>query len=440
MRVYSVFDDVIYFHEKYGLFSFSPTLPNDCSPLPPLEKALSSFRPTCYTFCLSIIDACNLSCDYCFNAKKSGSVMDLDAAIRCLETLFQYFPDGEKYIVDLSGRGEPLLALPTILKVADWCKNKQNILRKEVLVQFVSNGTLLNPSIVTVLQKRGILFGVSLDGNPFVHDKHRLSIGGQSSFVSILNKVIEIPNRGYVGCASTLTRDAFPLPESIERLIRVFRTISFRPARGKWRIEENSSKVWQREYERLAKILFEQALREDVSWFFALMNGDDWFGRFLCRAFGNQITMNRCDGGITRFSTDKTGIFFPCSAAIEPVFALSKNLRESSAEALKKQIKTCEGCPFKFICGGECPIEINELNHPNQALCQLTQRLIVLANWLEIKIQQDRPAFHERLSQFVDEKMARYRKDPLLEEFLRKNPGLTFTEGKEAFDGLTKRY
>ena len=42
-------------------------------------------------------------------------------------------------------------------------------------MQLVSNGTLLNPIIIDILQKNGILFGVSLDGNELIHDKLRKS-------------------------------------------------------------------------------------------------------------------------------------------------------------------------------------------------------------------------------------------------------------------------
>ncbi len=93
-------------------------------------------KPAYYVFCLSIVDACNLDCEYCFNKRKTGRVMSFSQAKRFLERLFIAHPDGEKYFVDLSGDGKPLLALDLILKIAD-CG-------KEVVMEFFRGGRLKN--------------------------------------------------------------------------------------------------------------------------------------------------------------------------------------------------------------------------------------------------------------------------------------------------------
>ena len=121
-------------------------------------------RPTSYSFCLNISDACNLRCDYCFNASKTGRLLSPAKADAFLDGMFAEFPDGEKYFVDMSGKGEPLLNLRTVLHVAGYCHAKSDELRREVLPMLVCNGTLLTPEVVSALQGSGILFGVSLDG------------------------------------------------------------------------------------------------------------------------------------------------------------------------------------------------------------------------------------------------------------------------------------
>ena len=132
----------------------------------------SKYNTTSVTFCINLSDACNLCCDYCFNPnKQSKSVLNEDA-LKFLDTCFKTFPNKEKYFVDLSGKGEPLLFLDKILKIKRYCENKSNELNREVLVQLVSNGTLLDSLTANILQKNGILFGVSLDGNEYIHDKY----------------------------------------------------------------------------------------------------------------------------------------------------------------------------------------------------------------------------------------------------------------------------
>ena len=43
--------------------------------------------------------------------------------------MFKVFPDGKKYFIDLSGKGEPLFHLKEIVQIADWCKRKQDEIR-----------------------------------------------------------------------------------------------------------------------------------------------------------------------------------------------------------------------------------------------------------------------------------------------------------------------
>ena len=440
MIQFEVFGQTFFYYEEQASFGFEEDDSQFFQSLPSISELLKTARHSAYTFCLNLIDACNLSCDYCFNQRKSGNKLTTSDAIRILETLFRTFPSGEKYFVDLSGKGEPLLALREILEIADWCHRKQDEIGKEVLVQFVCNGTLLSPAVANVLQAKGILFGVSLDGDKAIHDRHRKTKAGLPTFDSVLKNIQSIKSRDYVGCAGTITQEVFPLLEAVRALLKTFKTISFRPVRGDMRIDEKSSLLWQREYERLAEALYADSLTNDESMFLALMNGDDYFGRFLCRAFGEQIVINRCDGGITRFCVEADGRIYPCPAASGTSLSIGENLLLASVKALERQCFTCEGCEFKLLCGGECQIELSNLGVPSAPLCDLKKRMIVLANWLERRISTDNPAFHDRLSQFVDEKMARYRKDTELERYMAEHPDLSFTSAKRRYDEMNKKY
>ena len=437
---YHIFGDRLLFLPEAAQFSLTEEDLFDTEPLPSVQDLSKLSRTTTYSFCLNLIDACNLNCDYCFNTNKSGHGIRYDEAVEHLQRLFSLFPNGEKYIVDLSGKGEPLLLLKDILRISDWCHAKQNEIRKEVLVQFVSNGTLLSPSVAATLQNHGILFGVSLDGDKVMHDKHRKAQDGSPTYDVVLNNVRSIQNRDYVGCAGTITREVFPLLETIRDLIGTFKTISFRPVRGKMRIDSDASVLWQKEYERLAEALYKDALINHDSMFFALMNGDDYFGRFLCRAFGGQIVINRCDGGISRFCIDEDGKTYPCPAATSAHLSIEEDLLISSKETLDRQTLACKECPFKLLCGGECLVELSELGKPSLAMCDLKKKLILLANWLERRIFSDNPLFHERLVAFVEEKMMRFRRNVELETFMNKRPDLSFSEAKKFFDESNKKY
>lgn len=126
-----------------------------------------------------------------------------------MKKCFQFFPGCEKYFVDMSGKGEPLLALKTIIGISRWCQTKQDKIRRQVLPQFVCNGTFLTQEIADTLQRHGILFGVSVDGNKMNHDLHRRDLNGAGSFDLIMKNVKSISHKEYIGCAGTLTKDVF---------------------------------------------------------------------------------------------------------------------------------------------------------------------------------------------------------------------------------------
>ena len=88
------------------------------------NEYLSTFSPSSINICLNISNACNLRCTYCFNHNKSGKVMTEEIAYEAIDKMFEMFPNCDKYFVDLSGKGEPLLNLPIIFKIKEYCTKK----------------------------------------------------------------------------------------------------------------------------------------------------------------------------------------------------------------------------------------------------------------------------------------------------------------------------
>ena len=435
----------VYYDERSSMFSLFEPTPEELAsfaPLPPLEKMIEAMKPTAYTFCIDVSDACNLRCDYCFNKDKTGKTIKIEDAIAYLEKMFAAYPNGEKYFVDMSGKGEPLLALKMVLEIADWCKRKQDQIRREVLPQFVCNGTLLTPAVAELLQRRGILFGVSLDGDKTVHDMHRKDSLGKPTFDAILKNVKGIKFRDYIGCASTLTKDVFPLVETIDSLLPYFKTLSFRPARGEMGFDKTAEKKWEWEYERLGFRLSKDIDRGDPKIFLALMNGEDFFGRYLVRVIGGMRTVTRCDASISRFALDIDGDVFPCPACTELGVGASSSSKNGFPESfsLYTQAHRCLGCAFKYICGGECPLNSIAGREDDGVLCLFRKKLIQMAMVLSETMRLKNPRLFNRLASFCDEKIQRFRADPKLTRMVSDLPWLSFTEIKKRHDRVDKRY
>lgn len=438
VQSFTVLQDNLYIDEDSRAFSLNPSLFPPAPPVIDLTQIARFVPRTAYSFCLAVSDRCNLHCSYCFNKNKSGRRMSLEQAKDILDNLFSLFPDGQKYFVDLSGIGEPLLNLDVILPLADYCHEISNRIMTEVLPQFVCNGTLLTPKIAKLLQDHEILFGVSLDGNEEINDRYR----GKGTFKTVLDNVMSIANRDYIGCAATIGNDSFPLLESIDELGKIFKTLSYRFVRGDgFRLDLEHAHRWVIEYERLSHALLHDALIGDDSRFLRLMNGDDWFGRFLCRFFGNKKTINRCDGGITRFAFDLDGFAYPCSPSVGlPGTIIESSVLINAGARLEEQARECPDCLYKTYCGGPCAIEKDAIGGPNPAECYLTGEIIKFSAYIALRAKRDNPDFYMRLQEFAAEKSARYVRDPALDRYLKSHPNLSFVEGKKAFDKEVHRY
>lgn len=430
----------IFYHPESSLFFLDRPSEAELSALPrlPDEKEWARrCRPVSYVFCLDISDACNLACSYCFNSHKSGRVMKPDKAIELLEKALSTYNDGEKYFIDLSGKGEPLLSLKTVLSVADWAYRQANIDRREYIVQFVTNGTLLNREIVSLLQKKGILFGISIDGRKDVHDAHRLDKEGRGTYEKIISNVKAIERREFLGVGVSIGKDVFPLLETIEELASIFKTISIRPLRGKEGIDTRSESAWEKEYDRLSLRLLEDGKKGDARIFLPLMNGDDYFGRYLVQAFSYSRSSFRCDAGIGRIAIEENGRFYPCPAlALNPDFELP----DERYQFEERHFALCAGCPLKRFCGGDCLADVEERKGQNKVLCKLRRHLIALSAIIERTLSSENIAFAAFLQDFSLNKLERRRKNDGLYNFLKQHSDLAFNEAKAIYEANPKSY
>lgn len=357
--------------------------------------------------------------------------MSADDAIHHLESFFASCPNAEKYYVDLSGQGEPLLNLQTVLRISDWCRKKQDELRKEVLPRLVTNGLLLTPKIAKALQNHGILFGVSIDGTKLIHDKHRIDLAGNPTFDTILNNVSKIENRDYIGCAVTLTKDVFSLVDALNCLRSYFKTISVRPARGKFSFDKTSLENWLSEYDKLTVYLADRLKFGDTTLLKALINGEDYLGTFLGNMLIRKKKLTRCDAHISRYTIDMDGRIGGCSPE------LSSAATFHDGEILNAAMMQCSGCDFKFFCGGICPIEKDETSMEIE--CEFQRHLVLLSAYLIEEIMCY-PDVFEDLRKLAFEKHQRNRIDPELKLFLDRHREYSFTEGKKIFDEAKQRY
>ena len=169
---------------------------------------------------------CNMKCKYCFMQDRLDVNITIDEAKRFIDFIISEFPKAEKFIVDPTGSGEPLLRLDFILELAEYCHKKSDEICKEVLPMFVTNGTLLTKDNVDTLQSARYIFGVSVDGYKKAHDSNRVNAKQEETYKQIIKKVNNIKHREYLGAAVTLTNGKMDLVKAFKNLHKYFTTIS----------------------------------------------------------------------------------------------------------------------------------------------------------------------------------------------------------------------
>ena len=116
-------------------------------------------------------NSCNLACSYCYVAVNQGPAARLDlAAIRRAVDEFAAKVPPERRKVTFLG-GEPLLDWPLFVQAARYARAT---LGPQGVLQTFTNGTLLTPEKMAVLDELGVHCTVSLDGSKTENDLHRV--------------------------------------------------------------------------------------------------------------------------------------------------------------------------------------------------------------------------------------------------------------------------
>ena len=116
-------------------------------------------------------NSCNLACSYCYVAVNQGppARLSFEDVSRAVDEFYGKVPPPDRKITFLGG--EPLLDWPLFVKVARHAREKGG---PDAILQTFTNGTLLTPEKVAVLNELDVHCTVSLDGRKEDNDRHRV--------------------------------------------------------------------------------------------------------------------------------------------------------------------------------------------------------------------------------------------------------------------------
>lgn len=393
------------------------------------------------TMCVHVSSKCNLRCKYCFG-EHGGREPTLEEIKRFIDIVTALYPRADRYIVDMSGSGEPLLKLDTVLAVADYCNTLSDKFVREFLPTFVSNGTLLDADTVKKLQDACVIFGVSLDGSREAHDRNRVFADGRGSFDKIVENIKEIKSREFMGAAVTYSDGR--LKDDFLSAVELLPTVSMKPVRY-----TDGNKFDEKEvcdgYDELISFVLEKHIAGERKYITALLNGDDYFGKFLKRVVLGASVYGRCEAGISRFSLGGDGKIYCCPAGVGnpecETGDLENGIRRSKIDRMwrSQSGEGCGDCAIRAVCGGECKIvsynKFGTIDKTDRKMCTLKKHLVALSVYYCDRLAENNKAEREWLAE-MSQKVADYYKpdEKLIDAVQRSDGKYTFTQLKRIKD------
>ncbi|AXK52897.1 quinohemoprotein amine dehydrogenase maturation protein [Pseudomonas protegens] len=387
-------------------------LVSDGSPLTPEIGVKRVERTAINTVVLNVNTGCNLSCTYCYkedlDKPSAGKKMGLDTAIASVEMLLQESPDEERYTVVFFG-GEPLSNRPLIEAMVDYCEQRFSAAGKFVEFVMTTNATLLTEEVVDYLNAHRFGLSVSIDGPKTVHDRNRITVGGQGTYDVVRRKaqmLLARYNSRPVGARVTLTTGVTDLETIWDHLFNElgFAEVGFAPVTSGDISSFNLSSEELIEVfasmKRLGRRYLEAALEHRNIGFSNLhqLITDIHEGHKKALPCGAGLKMLAVDHkGELNLCHRFTGSTLPTFGNVHDGGVKQVQLNDFLSQRLDRIHTGCDSCRIRNLCSGGCYHEsyarYGDPAHPTYHYCELMRDWVDFGIEVYSRIMAHNPAF-----------------------------------------------
>lgn len=373
------------------------------------------------TVVLNVNTGCNLSCTYCYkedlDIPSAGRKMELQTAVDSVEMLLRESPDEDRYTVVFFG-GEPLSNRPLIEAMVDYCDKRFASLGKQVEYVMTTNATLLTDEIIDWLNSHRFGLSVSMDGPKAIHDKNRITVGGQGTYDVVRRKaqrLLERYDSRPVGARVTLTRGTTEVEQIWDHLFNEmgFSEVGFAPVTSG---DISSYNLTSEELvevfagmKRLGQRYLEAAL-EHRNIGFSNMH------QLITDLHEGHKKALPCGAGLKMLAVDHEGELNLChrfTGSDMPTFGNVKSgvqqveLGDFLSKRLDRTDTGCASCRIRNLCSGGCYHEsyarYGDPTHPTYHYCDLMRDWVDFGIEVYSRIMAVNPAF---IDQYISPRRA----------------------------------
>lgn len=389
-------------------------LVSDGSPLTP-EIALRKVERTALnTVVLNVNTGCNLSCTYCYkedlDKPSAGKKMSAATAEASVQMLLEESPDEQRYSVVFFG-GEPLSNRPLIEHMVAYCERLFAEAGKQVEFIMTTNATLLTEQIVDWLDAHRFGLSVSIDGPKTVHDRNRITVGGQGTYDVVRRKVDMLLSRYRsrpVGARVTLTRGITDVETIWNHLFNElgFAEVGFAP------VTSGDMASFNLTGEELVQVFsnmkalgrrYLEAALEHRSIGFSNLH------QLITDIHEGHKKALPCGAGLKMLAVDHEGELNLChrfTGSSLPTFGnvhqgvKQAQLNDFLSQRLDRSGTGCESCRIRNLCSGGCYHEsyarYGDPTHPTYHYCELMRDWVDFGIEVYSRIMAGNPAFIDR--------------------------------------------
>ena len=170
-----------------------------------------------YTFCIT--GSCNLRCTYCYIAKNQSD-MTPQVAKKAIDFMYATTPVDDEIKLGFFG-GEPLLRFTLIQEIMALIEDHPRFRKERTQISIVTNGTILTDDMIDFINRHGMVYCLSCDGPPEIHNLMRRFRDGRGSG--------EIVERNLLRAKDSIRYilvNAVYYPQSLPRLPEIVRYFS----------------------------------------------------------------------------------------------------------------------------------------------------------------------------------------------------------------------
>ena len=336
--------------------------------------------PLHFEFIIKPVGAlCNMRCDYCYYLSKrdlyqGGPARMPDEVLRAFTQAYLQTCQSREVVFAWQG-GEPTLAGVDFFERA--LRYQERFAPPDVRVRNVlqTNGTRIDDRWCAFLRRHDFLVGLSLDGPKHLHDAHRRSARGGSTFHQTLRALRLLQAHGVeFNILATVNASNVEKPLEVYRFLRDdlgVRFMQFIPilARGEGSGEGgqprlSAESVTGEAYGRFLIAVFDEWVRRDVGKVF-VQAFDLALGAWLGAPSGLCVFSPTCGRALV---LERSGDVYSCDHFVDREHFLGNILDRPLHEMVNsppqlefghskatKLPRVCRECRVRFACNGGCP-------------------------------------------------------------------------------------